>query len=104
MKQKTHSGLKKRVKVRKSGTIMVQKSCKRHLLDNKSKKQKKLNKCGMPVPAGRRQSLRRLMPGKVGTVKVKKVQVVAEVPVKKAVKKAPAKTTEAPKEEVAETK
>ncbi|MFH1534274.1 MAG: bL35 family ribosomal protein [Nitrospirota bacterium] len=87
MKQKTHSGLKKRVKVRKSGTVMVQKSCKNHLLDNKSKRQKKSCKGGMPIPAGRRQSLRRLMPGKVGTVKVKKVRVVAETPVKKAVKK-----------------
>lgn len=96
MKQKTHSGLKKRVKIRKSGTVMVQKSCKRHLLANKSKKQKKLNKCGMPIPASRRQSLRRLMPGKVGTVRVKKVRVVAETPVKKA----PAK---AKKEEAVET-
>ena len=98
MKQKTHSGLKKRVKVRKSGTVMVQKSCKNHLLSNKSKKQKKLHASGMPIPAGRRKSLRRLMPGKVGTVKVKKVRVVAEAPVKKVVKKAPAEA------KVAETK
>lgn len=74
MKQKTHSGLKKRVKVRKSGTVMVQKSCKRHLLANKSKKQKKLNKSGMPISAGRRRSIRRLMPGKVGTVKIKRAK------------------------------
>lgn len=87
MKQKTHSGLKKRVKVRKSGTVMVQKSCKNHLLSNKSKKQKKLHNSGMPIPAGRRQSLRRLMPGKVGTVKVKKAPVKAEAPAKKVVKK-----------------
>ena len=105
MKRKTHSGLKKRVKVRKSGTVMVQKSCKRHLLANKSKKQKKLNKCGMPIPASRRQSLRRLMPGKVGTVKVKKVRVIAETPVKKVVKKvAPKKEEVAEVTEVEETK
>lgn len=100
MKQKTHSGLKKRVKVRKSGTVMVQKSCQRHLLDNKSKKQKKLNKSGMPVPAGRRQSLRRLMPGKVGTVRMKNVEGATAVPIikmkeeatkEKTVKKAPVK-------------
>ena len=104
MKQKTHSGLKKRVKVRKSGTVMVQKSCKRHLLDNKSKKQKKVNKSGMPIPAVRRKSLRRLMPGKVGTVKVKKIRVVAETPVKKAPAKAKKKKEVAEATEVAETK
>ena len=48
MKQKTHSGLKKRIKVRKSGTLSVQKSCKRHLLSNKSKGQKAAGKCGLP--------------------------------------------------------
>jgi len=86
MKQKTHSGLKKRVKVRKSGTISVQKSCKNHLLDNKSKKQKKSFKSGMPVASGRMQSLRRLMPGKVGAVKVKKVETKVEVKVETKVK------------------
>ena len=45
MKQKTHSGLKKRIKVRKSGTLTVSKSCKRHLLSNKSKGQKAAGKC-----------------------------------------------------------
>lgn len=94
MKQKTHSGLKKRVKVRKSGTVMVQKSCKNHLLDNKSKKQKKSYKAGMPLPSGRRRSLRRLMPGKVGTVRIKKVEVVEEKPAKKVVKKAAPKKKE----------
>lgn len=78
MKQKTHSGLKKRVKVRKSGTISVRKSCKNHLLDNKSKKQKKLFKSGMPVASGRMQSLRRLMPGKIRLRRLKKVEEVEE--------------------------
>ncbi len=79
MKQKTHSGLKKRVKVRKSGTISVQKSCKNHLLDNKSKRQKKSFKSGMPVANGRIQSLRRLMPGKIRSRRVKKVEEVEKV-------------------------
>jgi len=52
MKQKTHSGLKKRVKVRKSGTIRVQKSCKNHLLSNKSKRQKKSGSTGIVVSPG----------------------------------------------------
>ncbi len=65
MKQKTHSGLKKRIKVKKSGTVMVQKSCKNHLLSNKSKKMKKSHLSGMPVCKTKMQSLRRLMPGTV---------------------------------------
>jgi len=65
MKQKTHSGLKKRIKVKKSGTVMVQKSCKRHLLSNKSKGQKKSFGSGMPVNKTRMQSVKRLMPGKI---------------------------------------
>lgn len=64
-KQKTHSGLKKRVKVRNSGKISLQKSCKNHLLSNKSKKQKKALASGMPVSKTRMQSIRRLMPGKI---------------------------------------
>ncbi len=74
MKQKTHSGLKKRIKVRKSGTIAVQKSCKNHLLSNKSKKMKKSHLSGMPVNKSRMQSLRRLMPGTVTLKKVKSKQ------------------------------
>jgi large subunit ribosomal protein L35 len=65
MKAKTHSGTKKRVKVRKSGVVMVQKSCKKHLLSNKSKRQKKSFLSGMPVSATRAQSIRRLLPGKI---------------------------------------
>ena len=46
MKQKTHSGAKKRVKKTGKGTFVVQKSCKNHLLVNKSKRQKKLDNKG----------------------------------------------------------
>lgn len=65
MKQKTHSGLKKRVKVRKSGTVSVQKSCKNHLLSNKSKRQKKSFLGGMPINPTKMRAVRRLMPGKI---------------------------------------
>lgn len=46
MKQKSHSGAKKRVKKTGKGTFVVQKSCKNHLLVNKSKRQKKLDNKG----------------------------------------------------------
>ena len=65
MKQKSHSGLKKRIKVRKSGSISVQKSCRNHLLTNKSKGQKKMGKGGMTVDPTRVKAIRRLLPGKV---------------------------------------
>jgi large subunit ribosomal protein L35 len=66
MKQKSHSGYKKRVKIRASGTVSVEKSCKKHLLANKSKRQKKSFKSGMPVHKTKMRALRRLMPGRVG--------------------------------------
>ncbi len=62
-KQKTKSGAKKRIKVRKSGTISVQKSAKNHLLSNKSKKQKNLHADGKPVDPTRLRAVRRVMPG-----------------------------------------
>ncbi|MBU1152165.1 50S ribosomal protein L35 [Patescibacteria group bacterium] len=61
MKQKTHSGLKKRIKKTGSGKLMVEKSCKRHLLDNKSKKQKKLGKGGIAVNPSRLKSVKKLL-------------------------------------------
>ncbi len=65
MKLKSHSGLKKRVKVKKSGTAKVQKACKNHLLSNKSKRQKKSFSDGMDINPTRKQSIKRLLPGKV---------------------------------------
>lgn len=47
MKQKSHSGLKKRVKVTSTGKMIVGKSAKRHLLLNKSKKAKGRGKYGV---------------------------------------------------------
>lgn len=64
-KQKSHSGAKKRIKVRSSGTIMAQKSCQNHLLMSKSKRQKGLGDDGHPVSPTRTRAIRRLLPGKV---------------------------------------
>jgi len=61
MKQKTHSGLKKRVKITGSGKIMFQKSCKNHLLSSKSKKQKKSGRLGLEAPKGHMKVLSRLL-------------------------------------------
>ncbi len=77
MKIKSHSGTKKRVKVRKSGTVMVQKSCKNHLLVNKSKGGKAAFPNGKPVDPTMMTAIRRLLPGKVRLKKARKEQPVA---------------------------
>lgn len=61
MKQKTHSGLKKRAKITGSGKIMFQKACKNHLLSSKSKDQKNFGRLGMLAPIGHKQTLSRLL-------------------------------------------
>lgn len=67
MKQKTHSGLKKRVRVKNNGkgAVMTEKSCKRHLLSNKSKSQKKSHGSGYLVNPTRLKAIRKLMPGRI---------------------------------------
>ena len=77
-KQKSHSGTKKRIKVRKSGTAMIQKSCKNHLLMSKSKRQKKAGSDGTPVHVSRIKAIRRLLPGKVRLQGKKQEEVSAE--------------------------
>jgi len=62
MKQKTHSGMKKRVKVRKSGKMMMKKSCKNHLLSNKSKGQKKADSKGMAINPANIKKIRKMLP------------------------------------------
>jgi large subunit ribosomal protein L35 len=62
MKAKTHSGTKKRVKVRGNKKMTMQKSCKRHLLSNKSKTQKKAGKGGVTPCKGNVANLRKLLP------------------------------------------
>ena len=61
MKQKTHSGAKKRVKKTGSGKFVVQKSCKNHLLVNKSKRQKKLDNKGKVAEAPQQKLLSKLI-------------------------------------------
>lgn len=61
MKQKTHSGLKKRAKVTGSGKIFFQKAAKNHLLSSKSKRQKKTGRLGVAAPAGMMTSICRLL-------------------------------------------
>lgn len=49
MKLKTHSGAKKRVRITGTGKIMVDKTAKRHLLSQKSKKAKGRDKYGKVI-------------------------------------------------------
>lgn len=49
MKHKSNSGAKKRFRLTGTGKLMAQKSCKNHLLVNKSKRQKKLHSKGMKI-------------------------------------------------------
>jgi large subunit ribosomal protein L35 len=61
MKQKTHSGLKKRTKITGSGKVKFQKSCKNHLLSSKSTRQKKYGRLGISAPKGMMKTLSRLL-------------------------------------------
>ncbi len=61
MKQKTHSGAKKRTKITGTGKVMFQKACKNHLLSSKSKRQKKSCRLGAPAPEGLKKTLSRLL-------------------------------------------
>ncbi|MBN1494693.1 50S ribosomal protein L35 [Candidatus Peregrinibacteria bacterium] len=61
MKNKGSSGAKKRVKKTGSGKYMFQKSCKNHLLVNKSKRQKKLFNKGMPANNTQSKILKKLV-------------------------------------------
>ncbi|MEK7673160.1 MAG: bL35 family ribosomal protein [Patescibacteria group bacterium] len=90
MKQKSHSGLKKRLKVRKSGTISFNKSGKKHLLSDKSKRAKHSFRTGLPVHSTKVKAIRRLMPGLVrlqgnrtAAKKVKEVKAKLKAAVKK---------------------
>ncbi|MBI2463535.1 50S ribosomal protein L35 [Candidatus Peregrinibacteria bacterium] len=59
--QKTHSGTKKRVIVKKK-KIFMQKSSKNHLLRNKSKRQKNSYNKGMPLDSTNVSRIRKLLP------------------------------------------
>ena len=60
MKAKTHSGTKKRVKKTGSGKLIMAKACRRHLLVNKSKRQKNVKALG--VDETNVKKLRKLLP------------------------------------------
>ena len=62
MKLKTHSATKKRVKITGSGKKMYKKSATRHLLKNKSKRQKSAFAFGKPASSAERKHLSRLLP------------------------------------------
>lgn len=61
MKQKSHSGAKKRVRKTGKGTFMTQKSCKNHLLVNKSKRQKKLFSKGKPADTTKKKIIAKML-------------------------------------------
>lgn len=61
MKQKTHSGAKKRVKITGTGKMMFQKASKNHLLSSKSKRQKKSSRLGVSAPEGITKTISRLL-------------------------------------------
>ncbi len=54
--------MKKRVKVKKSGKMMMQKSCKNHLLSNKSKRQKKADSKGMAINKTNTKKIGKMLP------------------------------------------
>jgi large subunit ribosomal protein L35 len=62
MKLKSRSSTKKRVKATGSGKVRMQKSAKKHLLAQKSKRQKGLFKSGKPMTATNSRAIRRQLP------------------------------------------
>lgn len=61
MKQKTHSGVKKRTRVTGSGKVMFQRSCKGHLLSSKNKRALKSDRGGVLAPAGHLKTICRML-------------------------------------------
>ena len=62
MKIKSHSATKKRVKFTGRKKIRLQKSCKNHLLINKSKRQKNANRGGQGTCRGNEAKIKKLLP------------------------------------------
>ena len=63
MKQKSHSGAKKRVKFNGKGKMFLKKASRKHLLINKSKSQKKkFQKTGKPVNDSNVKAIKKLLP------------------------------------------
>ena len=63
-KMKTHNGTKKRTRRTGSGRIVVKKACKNHLLQQKSKRQKRLSRTLTPSCNKELKNLARLIPNK----------------------------------------
>jgi len=61
MKKKTHSGTKKRVKRTGSGKLRMEKSCKRHLLAQKSRRQKTVGGNKLCVAKSNEKKLKALL-------------------------------------------
>lgn len=62
MKAKTHSWAKKRVKITWTGKFILEKSCKRHLLSDKSKKAKGRNKYGIEAHSWNHREIKQSLP------------------------------------------
>ncbi len=62
MKLKSHSATKKRVKITGRGKIRFQKSAKKHLLAQKSKRQKGAFSGGKPTTPGNIKNIKKLLP------------------------------------------
>ena len=61
MKLKTHKGTAKRVKVTRKGKLMFNKAAHRHLLINKTKRQKKFDAMGHAVHKTDVKKIKRLL-------------------------------------------
>lgn len=61
MKQKTHSGTKKRTRVTGGGKVFFQKAAKNHLLSSKSKRAKKSFRGGVQASSGHMKAIARLL-------------------------------------------
>jgi len=62
VKQKTNSSAKKRFRKTGSGKVVHEKSCKNHLLKNKSKRQKKLGVRGVNLSATNKGRVKGMLP------------------------------------------
>ena len=62
MKLKSHKSAQKRVKFTSKGKVKLQKSAKKHLLAQKSKRQKKIHKSGKPTTLTNERRLKKMLP------------------------------------------
>lgn len=98
MKQKTHSGTKKRVKLTGTGKFLTAKIGKRHLLQNKSRKSKGANKYGGEVHIANERKMKwgHKVAGKRTPAKKSVLNKTADGKIIKAVRVLKIKTVKAP--------